>query len=231
MEHAWFGKFRLDRGVLRWWLLVVGMIAIDSNWTLFLIGTTLVWLGAGLHFVSKGYLRQNRVLTRSGPYRYCRNPFYLANLIAETGLIVIIGHWWVAAVYLPVWFIVYGRQIQVEEQKLLRVFGDEFAEYRRAVPRLMPLPWRYWRGGSSEFSWRNPNILTERAVERSLRLASYPLVLLAMDQLQDFRMAAIDSLRDPAPWLLAGFLALLLFGVWTSSVLPRLIRKPGTLSM
>ncbi len=228
MGRAWFGKFRLDRGVLRWWLLVVGLVVIDTNWTLFFVGTGLVWTGAVLHFISKGYLRQNRVLTRSGPYRFCRNPFYLANLIAETGLIVIIGQWWVGAVYLPVWFYVYGRQIRKEEAKLVRIFGEEFEAYRRAVPRLCPLPWRVGPKDASGFSWRNPNILAEGAVERSLRLASYPLLLLAMDQMQDLRWASVNEFDDWAPWLLAGFVALFVLGLWSSMVLPRLCEKTTT---
>jgi len=221
MVQGLLRKFRLDRGVLRWWLLVVGLITIDTNWTLFVIGTALVWLGATLHFVAKGYLRQNRVLTVSGPYRYSRNPFYLANLIAECGLLVIIGQWWLSAVYLPIWFWVYSKQIKREEAKLLRIFGEEFASYRAAVPRLLPRPWKRGPAVASAFSWRNPNILNEGAVERSLRLAAYPLLLLAMDQMQDLRWASINEFDDWTPWLLVAFVGLFILGLWTSMVLPR----------
>lgn len=173
------GKLRFDRGCLRWWLIVVGLLAMQPGFRQFVLGTTLVVLGAVLHFVSKGYLRANAELTVRGPYRFTRNPFYLANLIVEGGLLVIIGNSWVAAIYLAVWWGIYHQQIKQEEHKLVSIFGDEFSQYCRSVPRLVPRPTRFLprdRVTGPGFSLRNPNIAQGRQIERTLRLLSYPLL-------------------------------------------------------
>src|SRR3990172_12686603 len=100
-------KFRFDRGPLRDWLVVVGLLTIQFDTARYAAGVLLLVLGTALHFVSKCCLRQNKALTVSGPYRFVRNPFYLANLIVECGLLAMIGNAWVAAAYLILWFWIY----------------------------------------------------------------------------------------------------------------------------
>ena len=110
------GKLRLDRGPLRWWLLIAGILATRLDPIRFLVGLVLVVVGAVLRFVSKGYLRQGRrylkqtqSITTAGPFRFTRHPFYLGNLIAEIGLLIVIGNLWIASTYLLVWCWVYRR--------------------------------------------------------------------------------------------------------------------------
>lgn len=227
MDRWKWGKLRFDRAVLRWWLIVVGLLVVDSNWTLFFIGAALAWAGALLHFVSKGYLIQDRVLARTGPYRFTRNPFYLANLISEAGLLVVIGEAWLAMVYIPAWFIIYDRQISAEESVLRRKFGEDFKEYCRSVPRLFPLPWRYIKeAGDSQFSWRNRNITRDRALVRSARLAAYPFILLAADFAHDLGFKAANEFSDPLYWLILAFLLLLVGSSLVSAMFSRLTPQP-----
>ncbi len=94
--------------------------------------------GSGLHFWSKGILEQNLRLITAGPYRWTRNPFYLANLLIDLGLCFVIGRFWVGFVFLPIWVYAYHETIGREEQRLLSLFPDEFSRYREAVPRLLP---------------------------------------------------------------------------------------------
>ena len=81
---------RIPRRNLRKGLLVAGCLFGTTSTPGAAIGLTLLGVGAGLHFVSKGTLRQNRELTRSGPYRYTRNPFYLANALIDLGILCLI---------------------------------------------------------------------------------------------------------------------------------------------
>ena len=176
------GKFRrFDRGPLRTWLVLAGILCVQLDPLRYVIGTALVSLGVVLHFISKAYLEQNRRLTVAGPYRFSRNPFYLANLLAEMGLLVIIGSWWVAVPYLLAWFWIYGVTIRREEATLFELFGEGFEEYRSKVPRLFPVPGKSLARHEAQcghFSLSNPNILAGNEIQRSLRLSSYTLLLL-----------------------------------------------------
>jgi protein-S-isoprenylcysteine O-methyltransferase Ste14 len=153
------GKFRIDRKPLRWWLIGAGMLTIHLDPARQLTGTVLVLAGAVLHFVSKGYLRQSKryigqsqSLTMRGPYRFTRNPFYLANLIAEIGLLIVIGSWPLAVIYLTVWTWVYRKQILAEEATLESLAGERLCSYRDRVPRLLP---RTHEKGISPIIWKS----------------------------------------------------------------------------
>jgi protein-S-isoprenylcysteine O-methyltransferase Ste14 len=75
-----------------------------------------------------------------GPYRWVRNPIYIA------ALIVVVGEAWL---FLSLPLIVYAAGVAVgvhlfvigyEEPTLRRRFGDEYVAYRRHVRRWMPHP-------------------------------------------------------------------------------------------
>lgn len=206
-------KLRFDRGPLRWWLLVAGVVLIDFAYWRFAVGTALVLLGVALDFVSKGYLCQNRVLATSGPYRFSRNPFYLGNLLIDGGLLWIIGSWVVAAVYLVTWVVVYYRTIREEEKALESIFGRAYDDYRRAVPRLCPRPWKYLsrrQSGSSRFSLYNCNILGGPEIPRAVQRLSYPLALYAAAGLHGY-LGWVKI--TPAGWPLAAVEFVLLRGL------------------
>jgi len=145
---------------------------------LFAGGVGLLVTGAVLHLYAKGCLHQNKEVTKSGPYRYCRNPFYLANLAIDSGICLMIGRWWVALPYLLLWSKVYGETISREEAKLDKLFGDSYREYRSQVPRLLPTR-RPLRGpvGAAGFSWKNPNLADGSETPRLVGFAVVPLVL------------------------------------------------------
>ena len=79
-----------------------------------------------------------RRVVATGPYRWVRNPIYLA------ALLVVLGEAWL---FLSPSLLVYAAGMAVfchlfvtgyEERKLSRRFGDSYLEYRRAVPRWIP---------------------------------------------------------------------------------------------
>jgi protein-S-isoprenylcysteine O-methyltransferase Ste14 len=78
-----------------------------------------------------------------GPYRRVRNPMISALGIVLLGETAVLGSWPVATLF--AWFaIVNAIYIPLlEEPRLLRRFGAQYEEYRRAVPRWIPrrTPW------------------------------------------------------------------------------------------
>ena len=78
-----------------------------------------------------------RLVTR-GPYRYTRNPMYVAVLTVVMGWATLFG----AAVlvgYAVVLFVVFSLFIRLyEEPRLAREFGEEYATYMSQVGRWLP---------------------------------------------------------------------------------------------
>jgi protein-S-isoprenylcysteine O-methyltransferase Ste14 len=80
-------------------------------------------------------LRGSSALVTSGPFRFSRNPIYLAMLAWLLGLAVLLGS--LIAFVFPVlfWLLANFLVIPLEEKRTERLFGEEFSEYKRRVRR------------------------------------------------------------------------------------------------
>ncbi|HEY3225859.1 MAG TPA: isoprenylcysteine carboxylmethyltransferase family protein [Planctomycetota bacterium] len=79
-----------------------------------------------------------KFVVRGGPYRWVRNPMYVANLAIITGQALLFESWAVAA-----WAAVMACAFHLfvvfyEERTLARRFGPDYEEYRKSVPRWVP---------------------------------------------------------------------------------------------
>lgn len=74
-------------------------------------------------------------LVRSGPFRFTRNPLYLAQLLVLTAIALAVNSiWFLGAV--PVLLLLLDRLIVVREERVIReTFGTEYANYVKAVRR------------------------------------------------------------------------------------------------
>ncbi len=74
-------------------------------------------------------------LTTTGPFRYTRNPSYLALALTYAGIAVLRNSLW-AMLLLPLVVIVIQREvIEREERYLERAFGEEYLDYKGKVRR------------------------------------------------------------------------------------------------
>jgi len=149
-------------------------------------------LGAWLHAWAKGCLRQNRVVATIGPYRFVRHPFYVANALIDTGLVVMAG-WWPLAAILPLWWLaIYLPVIHGEERYLTETFADVYPEYKRRVPCLIP-----WRRplpyNGSGFRWSNANIAGGEELPRVAKILAYPLLFFVGQGLSGSGMQWFDD--------------------------------------
>ena len=74
-------------------------------------------------------------LVIAGPYRFSRNPMYVTGLIAWLGWVIFYGSPVVFVGLVLLWVIFTFRVIPYEERQLEGLFGDEYLEYKRSVPR------------------------------------------------------------------------------------------------
>jgi protein-S-isoprenylcysteine O-methyltransferase Ste14 len=111
-------------------------------WCCWVLGTfTLAWCAwyfgnaAGTspaHFASPG-----RLIVR-GPYRYVRNPMYLAQLVILFGHVLWTGSPMVLIYLINYWIAVYLISTHFEEPRLNEQFDGPYQQYRRRVPGWWP---------------------------------------------------------------------------------------------
>ncbi len=76
---------------------------------------------------------------RSGPYRRMRHPGYLGSLLCLNGIAMASGSAVVLLASIAATLAAYAYRIHVEDEMLVRTFGEPYAAYRREVNALMPL--------------------------------------------------------------------------------------------
>ena len=109
------------------------------------IGTVAIVAGAALAFPAMGALgfgrsfgRPSNQLKTTGFYSISRNPQVVGGALMPIGAAIIFPSW-----YAMGWLLLYGAifhmMIRTEEEHLQRVFGEEYEQYRREIPRYVGL--------------------------------------------------------------------------------------------
>ncbi len=98
-------------------------------------GTYRMARGAG----SEGFSRPPDRLVTTGPYAVSRNPMYLGHVLFLAGLALATGSPVAVAGFLWQWRRL-SRRVRIDEERIERIFGDEYREYTKRVPRWVPLP-------------------------------------------------------------------------------------------
>ncbi|MFH1421974.1 MAG: isoprenylcysteine carboxylmethyltransferase family protein [Planctomycetota bacterium] len=176
-EKTRLEKWFVTRPALRFLLIILACLFGEYNALFFAIGTALLLPGAALHLWAKGTLQQNVQLIVTGPYRYCRHPFYLSYAIIDIAIIFLSGNLWLFLLFFPLWAFVYKRQIKIEDSNLQALFGGQFTDYARRVPVLLPFGKATEPPCAVKFTWSNPNLTKHGEIPRLIRLSVYPLLL------------------------------------------------------
>ncbi len=114
------------------WFLGVLILAFS----VFLMDCSLHALGEQWSLTAR--ILEKHQLIRRGPYRFLRHPIYAAMLGMLLGSGLLASHW--TALAGGVFFYGLGTRIRIRlEERLLRdAFGQEYADYIRSVPALIP---------------------------------------------------------------------------------------------
>lgn len=132
---------------------VVAGVLLDRRWSLPIGGgalrSMLGWLlfaGALLLMaVSVGMFRRKRTsflpfraataLVIAGPYRYTRNPMYIAGMLLTAAFGLWLNTWWPIILLVPTLLIIRYYVIAREERYMRRRFGSEYDAYMKQVRR------------------------------------------------------------------------------------------------
>lgn len=216
---------RVRRRSLRKALVAIGCLVGAVELPGLIAGALLLAAGSALHLWSKGCLEQNQRLVTSGPYRFSRNPFYLANLLIDLGICCVIGRIWIAVPFLVLWWLAYRETIRLEEVRLAALFPAEFERYAAAVPRLIPtgrsLPREESTGG---FTLANPALAqgSEYARIVGVWLAAAAIVASEWIRARGLEVFAVENTAG------LGLLALLPVAWVVKLALAELFRRPET---
>jgi protein-S-isoprenylcysteine O-methyltransferase Ste14 len=132
---------------------IIPALLLNQSWeqalispSVWLIGLLPLALGVGLYFwcagaftfIGKGTpapIDAPRFLVRAGPYRWVRNPMYIAVLAMILGQAILFRSFLLVGYALLVWVVVHLFVVLVEEPSLHQQFGESYDTYRRTVPR------------------------------------------------------------------------------------------------
>jgi protein-S-isoprenylcysteine O-methyltransferase Ste14 len=129
-------------GVLldRRWSLPIGAEALRSILGWLLLAGSLLLMG-----MSVGTFRRRRTsflpfrpattLVITGPYRYTRNPMYVAATLLTAAFGLWLNTWWPIILLVPTLMIVRHYVIAREESYMRRRFGSEYDAYTKQVRR------------------------------------------------------------------------------------------------
>ena len=107
----------------------------------------IVFAGLALHVWSTATLAQGErrgavagTPVTDGPFRYVRNPIYLAGITLLLGVGLLYSPWRAVDVGLPLFLFLYFHVavVRVEEPELRRRFGSKYQDYCDRVPRWFP---------------------------------------------------------------------------------------------
>jgi protein-S-isoprenylcysteine O-methyltransferase Ste14 len=121
-----FGTVNIVIGVLG--IVIGGIVAI---WTI----AVQITLASGTPFPM---LPTKRLLI-VGPFKYCRNPMTLGTILAYAGIAIWIGSFTALFVVVVFAAILIGYLKVIEEKELQMRFGDEYVEYKKKTPFIIPI--------------------------------------------------------------------------------------------
>ena len=118
---------------------------VFNHWIYWIIGAAL-FIGGNLLAVwgilelsSKASLGLKHRLVTSGPYKYTRNPQYLGDIIALIGAFLLSNSFYVLVTSI-LGIIIFIIMPFIEEPWLREVYGEEYINYCRRVPRFIGIP-------------------------------------------------------------------------------------------
>lgn len=140
-----------------------GSETLDHFWEIFCLVVSFFGLGIRVWAIGhtpRGTSGRNTkkqiadTLNTTGVYSIVRNPLYLGNFFMGLGVALFAHIWWLALLYVLLFWLYYERIIFAEEAFLRKRFGDEYLRWAAVTPVILPRFSRY-KHSVLPFSLRN----------------------------------------------------------------------------
>jgi len=127
--------------------IIIGVIAIIIGgflafWTIM----SQIKLASGTPFP----MLPTKKLLIIGPFKYCRNPMTMGTIIAYSGVVILVGSYTALLAVVIFSGILFVYLKVIEEKELEMRFGQEYLEYKKNTPFILPIGSRSFfnpRGG------------------------------------------------------------------------------------
>jgi uncharacterized membrane protein len=120
-------------------IMAVYSVLADPQPMLFVVGAALALSGMLVRLYASGYIIKNQKLATDGPYSLVRHPLYTGNLLMVIGFTFISGLWWAILLSALFWWFYYPTAIEYEDRKLHGIFGEDWEQWSRTVPAVIPV--------------------------------------------------------------------------------------------
>ena len=125
------------------YIFKIGILEEPWIWPFRIAGITLILLGAYVWY--KGALGSgmdenisDNKLKTDGIYAWVRNPMYSGIWILNIGVILMWHNAWLLLAPVINWLIMTIALMNTEEKWLLKLYGEEYAQYKKRVNRCIP---------------------------------------------------------------------------------------------
>jgi len=125
------------------WLWPMPIFPAAAFWT----GLAIVTIGMGIAIWGRRTMRAAGTninpslpalaIVQSGPFRYSRNPLYLALTLLFVGLTLAFNTWWGIVILVPLVIVMHVGVVLREERYLEQKFGETYRQYRSKVRRYL----------------------------------------------------------------------------------------------
>ncbi|MDF2441480.1 MAG: hypothetical protein JWN98_2464 [Abditibacteriota bacterium] len=130
-----------------WWRDVVWMS--HTFWP----GALVTLCGVALRVWAAGTLCKHEALAMHGPYAFMRHPLYAGTGLVAIGQGLMSGIPFAGIWFPMLWLALYRPAMREEEGFLTSIYGDQYRDYARRVPALVPRLWGHKSALPGDFSW------------------------------------------------------------------------------
>ena len=123
-----------------------------------LAGFAIALVGQAWRIYAAGVIYKNRKLASTGAYSLVRHPLYLGNFLILGGFTLACANLWVVALVVAFFLFYYPAAIRYEDRKLESIFGDEWREWSRGRPAMLPTRFRWRANQDAEWDFRQSMI-------------------------------------------------------------------------